>query len=144
MAVDASRSLVGWLVNPLGNFLRTWDYRPVTSWFDNFTINSAPLTVTKGKLVIESPANGPRVVHGGGPAVTDLNRLGKTLGLYADPRGPTAMLSGIVYTNCWWTSGVIAGVSRRTCSASCWHYANTSTITVIPAGTMSASRHVIT
>jgi hypothetical protein len=39
MAVDASRSLVGWLVNPFGNFLRTWDYRPVTSWFDNFTIN---------------------------------------------------------------------------------------------------------
>ena len=39
MAVDASRSLVGWLLNPFGNFLRTWDYRPVTSWFDNFTIN---------------------------------------------------------------------------------------------------------
>ncbi|HEY4419079.1 MAG TPA: hypothetical protein VGN22_06170 [Pseudonocardia sp.] len=39
MAVDASRSLVGRLVNPLGNFLRTWDYRPVTSWFDNFTVN---------------------------------------------------------------------------------------------------------
>jgi hypothetical protein len=39
MAVDVSRSLVGWLVNPFGNFLRTWDYRPVTSWFDNFTIN---------------------------------------------------------------------------------------------------------
>jgi len=39
MAVDVSRSLVGWLVNPFGNLLRTWDYRPVTSWFDNFTIN---------------------------------------------------------------------------------------------------------
>lgn len=39
MAVDASRSFVSWLVNPFGNFLRTWDYRPVTSWFDNFTIN---------------------------------------------------------------------------------------------------------
>ena len=39
MAVDESRSLVDRLLSPFGNLLRTWDYRPVTSWFDNFSIN---------------------------------------------------------------------------------------------------------
>jgi hypothetical protein len=59
--------------------------------FDNFNITSNPLTVTGGKLVIETPKGGQVVVKGGGPAVSNLNRLGKMLGMYIDPHGPTAM-----------------------------------------------------
>jgi translocation and assembly module TamB len=68
----------------------TVDRKTGTTTFDHFTINSAPLSIARGQLVIESP-NGPLVVRGGGPAVTDLNRLGKTVGMFADPRGPSAM-----------------------------------------------------
>ena len=59
--------------------------------FEQFTINSAPLTVSSGKLVIQAPDQGELVVEGGGPAVTNLNRLGKTLKLYTDPRGPASL-----------------------------------------------------
>ncbi len=57
---------------------------------NNFTVTSAPLSVERGKLVIEAPAGGSTVVHGGGPAITDLNRLGKTVGAFGDPRGASA------------------------------------------------------
>ncbi len=59
--------------------------------FDNFTITSNPLSVTRGRLVIETPKNGQTVVYGGGPAVSNLNRLGKSVGMYTDPHGPSAM-----------------------------------------------------
>lgn len=68
----------------------TIDRTAGTATFADFTINSAPLSVTRGKLVIESPSGGPLVVYGGGPSVTDLNRLGRTVGMF-DPRGPYAM-----------------------------------------------------
>lgn len=69
----------------------TVDRAAGTATFDDFTINSAPLSVVRGKLVIESPPNGPFVVHGGGPATTKLNRLGKSVGMFGDPNGPTAV-----------------------------------------------------
>ena len=59
--------------------------------FDEFTLNSSPLSVAIGRLTIEPPANGPVVVTGSGPAVSDLNHLGKSLGMYADPHGPTSL-----------------------------------------------------
>lgn len=62
-----------------------------TTTFDNFTITSAPLSVTRGKLVIETPATGPTVVSGGGPAAANLTRLGRTLGMYPDAPGPYTM-----------------------------------------------------
>jgi hypothetical protein len=40
MAVDARRNVLETLLFPFSNFLRFWDYRPVTSWFEHFiTIN---------------------------------------------------------------------------------------------------------
>ncbi len=68
-----------------------YDRRTGTATLADFTLNSAPLAVTRGQLVIESPAGDAVVVRGQGSAVTDLNRLGRTLGLYADPRGPHAL-----------------------------------------------------
>lgn len=62
-----------------------------TTTFDNFTITSAPLSVTRGKLVIEAPAAGPTVVSGGGPAASNLNRLGRTLGMFPDAPGPNSV-----------------------------------------------------
>ncbi len=62
-----------------------------TTTFDKFTINSAPLSVDKGQLIIRAKQGTPVVVEGGGPAVVGLTRLGKTLKLYTDPRGPDAM-----------------------------------------------------
>lgn len=62
-----------------------------TTTFENFTIDSAPLSVTKGRLVIAAPENGELVVSGGGPAVVGLNRLGKSLKLYTDTRGPNSL-----------------------------------------------------
>ena len=59
--------------------------------FENFTINSHPLSVTNGRLVIQTPRTGDVVVEGGGPAVVGLARLGKTLKLYGDPRGPESI-----------------------------------------------------
>ncbi|MCE9560521.1 MAG: hypothetical protein K8U57_00570 [Planctomycetes bacterium] len=59
--------------------------------FDKFNITSNPLTVTKGILVIETPKGGQTVVKGGGPAVSNLNRLGKSVGMYLDAHGPSAM-----------------------------------------------------
>ncbi|MBA4063274.1 MAG: hypothetical protein C0501_06095 [Isosphaera sp.] len=61
-----------------------------TATFADFTVTSAPLSVTRGTLVVEAPAAGPLVVRGSGPAVTDLNRLGKSVGAF-DPDGPSAM-----------------------------------------------------
>ncbi len=69
----------------------TVDRKAGTTAFENFTINSAPLAVTKGRLVIEAPDKGELVVEGGGPAVIGLARLGKTLKLYSDPRGPESL-----------------------------------------------------
>jgi len=59
--------------------------------FANFSITSAPLTVTRGQLVIESPKGGQTVVYGGGPAVSNLNRLGKSLGICTDAQGPSPL-----------------------------------------------------
>ena len=40
MPVESSPSLVETFLSPFTNFLRSWDYRPVTSWFEHFvTIN---------------------------------------------------------------------------------------------------------
>ena len=40
MAVEPQTSLVETWLSPFTNFLRSWDYRPVTSWFEHFvTIN---------------------------------------------------------------------------------------------------------
>ena len=62
-----------------------------TAIFEAFTIQSVPLSVSSGRLIIAATDTGERVVSGGGPAVVDLNRLGKSLKLYPDPRGPEAM-----------------------------------------------------
>jgi hypothetical protein len=40
MALDLPRTMVDTWLSPFTNFLRSWDYRPVTSWFEHFiTIN---------------------------------------------------------------------------------------------------------
>jgi hypothetical protein len=40
MPVESPPSLVETFLSPFTNFLRSWDYRPVTSWFEHFvTIN---------------------------------------------------------------------------------------------------------
>ena len=40
MASEPQPSLVETWLSPFTNFLRSWDYRPVTSWFEHFvTIN---------------------------------------------------------------------------------------------------------
>src|SRR5262249_14698317 len=40
MSADEQRGYLETLFSPFANFLRTWDYRPVTSWFEHFiTIN---------------------------------------------------------------------------------------------------------
>src|SRR2546426_6741860 len=37
---DAPRSIFDAWLSPFANFLRVWDYRPTTSWFDHlFTVN---------------------------------------------------------------------------------------------------------
>lgn len=59
--------------------------------FANYRMNGAPLSVTNGKLSFDPLPNGDLAVSGQGDAVTDLNRLGKTLKLYADTRGPDAL-----------------------------------------------------
>ena len=40
MAIDDRRGFFESFLSPFTNFLRAWDYRPVTSWFEHFiTIN---------------------------------------------------------------------------------------------------------
>jgi hypothetical protein len=40
MADGAPRSIFDMWLSPFANFLRAWDYRPTTSWFDHlFTVN---------------------------------------------------------------------------------------------------------
>jgi hypothetical protein len=40
MAIDPPANMLGTWLSPFANFLRTWDYRPKTSWFEHFvTIN---------------------------------------------------------------------------------------------------------
>ena len=40
MPVDARPNVVEALMSPFASFLRSWDYRPVTNWFEHFiTIN---------------------------------------------------------------------------------------------------------
>ena len=55
------------------------------------TLNSAPLSVTNGTLTFSLPKDGDVVVSGDGQCVADLNRLGATLKLFADARGPDAV-----------------------------------------------------
>ena len=58
---------------------------------NKFTVTSVPLSVTGGTLQIEVPEKGDVVVSGNGLCVTDLNRAGRVLKLYADPKGPEAL-----------------------------------------------------
>ena len=58
--------------------------------FANFDITSAVLSVTAGRLGFEPQPKGELVVSGGGNAVTDLNRLGRTLKIQTDPKGSDA------------------------------------------------------
>jgi hypothetical protein len=67
------------------------DRKAKQTTLDRLTLNSAPLTISNGKLVIRMPANGQLGVEGSGQATTDLNRLGKTIGMYADPGGASAI-----------------------------------------------------
>ncbi len=53
------------------------------------TLTSAPLSVANGTLTFELKSE--VAVSGTGQCVTDLNRLGATLKLYADARGPEAL-----------------------------------------------------
>jgi hypothetical protein len=69
----------------------TIDTQSMTAAFERFTVNSAPLSVSNGRLSIHAPDMGPVVVEGSGPVVVGLGRLGKTLRLFADPRGPNSM-----------------------------------------------------
>ena len=69
----------------------TIDRKAGVTSFEKFTINSNPLTVTNGKLVINAPEKGELVVEGGGPSVVGLNRLGRTLKLYTNPSGPESL-----------------------------------------------------
>lgn len=61
-----------------------------TAAITKLTVTSAPLTVTDGALTFEFPKDGV-IVSGGGPSVSDLNRLGASVKLYADARGPDAL-----------------------------------------------------
>lgn len=62
-----------------------------TATVAKLTLTSAPLSVKDGTLTFEFPKGGEAVVSGGGPCVCDLNRLGATVKLFADPRGPDAL-----------------------------------------------------
>lgn len=59
--------------------------------FARFDITSPVLTVTGGHLLFEPQPNGELAVSGGGNAVTDLNRLGRTLKIQTDPKGSDAL-----------------------------------------------------
>ena len=61
-----------------------------TATITKLTITSAPLTVTEGTLTFEFPEAGV-IVSGSGPCETDLNRLGASVKVYADARGPDAL-----------------------------------------------------
>ena len=69
----------------------TIDTKSMTATFEKFTVDSAPLSVSNGRLSIQAPDTGPVVVEGSGPVVVGLGRLGKTLKLFADPRGPNSI-----------------------------------------------------
>src|SRR5439155_18264205 len=64
---------------------------PNSATITKMTLNSAPLSVTNGTLTFEPQANGVVFVSGNGQCVTDLNRLGASVKLYADARGPDAL-----------------------------------------------------
>ena len=59
--------------------------------FANFRITSQVLSLAEGKLTIETPADGNLAVGGNGNAITDLNRLGRTLKLQSEPKGSDAL-----------------------------------------------------
>ncbi|HUR55449.1 MAG TPA: hypothetical protein VMZ71_15045, partial [Gemmataceae bacterium] len=59
--------------------------------FTNVTLNSTPLSLTNATLSFEPDGKGGLVIAGNGDAVSDLNRLGKTLKIDPDPRGPNAL-----------------------------------------------------
>jgi hypothetical protein len=67
------------------------DRKAKQTTLDKLTLSSAPLSISNGKLAIQAPANGQVVVEGNAQVITDLNRLGKTLGMYVDPAGAAAM-----------------------------------------------------
>jgi hypothetical protein len=60
-----------------------------TATITKLALTSAPLTVTNGTLTFELKDG--VVVSGSGPCVTNLNRLGATVKVYADARGPDAL-----------------------------------------------------
>ena len=59
--------------------------------FTSVTLNSAPLSLTNAALSFEPDGMGDLVISGSGDAVSDLNRLGKTVKIDPDPRGPNAL-----------------------------------------------------
>lgn len=59
--------------------------------FRNFQITSPVLTLREGKLAFDLPPDGNLAVSGNGTAVTDFNRLGRTLKLQSDPAGGDAL-----------------------------------------------------
>jgi hypothetical protein len=75
-------------MNAVGDFTLTRATNTAT--IAKLTLTSAPLSVTDGTLTFE-PLKDDIAVSGNGQCVTDLNRLGATLKLYTDPRGPDAL-----------------------------------------------------
>jgi translocation and assembly module TamB len=61
-----------------------------TATVSQLTLTSAPLSVTNGTLTLE-PVKNEVAVSGTGQCAIDLNRLGATLKLYPDSRGPDAL-----------------------------------------------------
>ncbi|MBM3983783.1 MAG: hypothetical protein FJ304_26655, partial [Planctomycetes bacterium] len=60
-----------------------------TATITKLALTSAPLTVTNGTLAFELKDG--VIVSGSGPCVSNLNRLGATVKVYADARGPDAI-----------------------------------------------------
>jgi hypothetical protein len=64
---------------------------PAAATVTKLTLTAVPLSVTDGTLTFEPQPNGDVFVSGAGQCVTDLNRLGAAVKLYADSHGPDAM-----------------------------------------------------
>jgi hypothetical protein len=76
-------------MNAVGDFTLTRATNTAT--IAKLTLTSVPLSVTDGTLTFELPEKGDVIVSGNGQCVSDFNRLGATVKLYADPRGPEAL-----------------------------------------------------
>jgi hypothetical protein len=76
-------------MNAVGDFTLTRATNTAT--IAKLTLTSAPLSVTNGTFTFELPKAGSVTVSGNGQCVCDLNRLGATVKLFADARGPDAL-----------------------------------------------------